>query len=146
APTGTPMRKITLAKSPFALAEPEPFTLANLTTKSLVAASGLAMRWCGALVAHGKAACPPARGGTLVAGRARHLKSLARRWGPVCTEHNRGIAERAAIAVQLVGADGPVAHDGFDDDEALVVVADHQEIVIDHLQAGQGRYLPYAIR
>ena len=43
APTGTPMRNTTLAKSPFALAEPEPFTLANLTTKSLVAAIGLAI-------------------------------------------------------------------------------------------------------
>ena len=36
--TGTPMRRIARAKSSFAEAEPEPFTLANLTTKSLVAA------------------------------------------------------------------------------------------------------------
>src|SRR2546429_5490530 len=35
--TGTPMRRIDLAKSVFADAEPEPFTLANLTTKSLTA-------------------------------------------------------------------------------------------------------------
>src|SRR5579884_4077302 len=34
---GTPMRRIALAKSPLALAEPEPLTLANLTTKSLTA-------------------------------------------------------------------------------------------------------------
>ena len=37
AATGTPMRKIDLANMALALAEPEPFTLANLTTKSLVA-------------------------------------------------------------------------------------------------------------
>src|SRR4029079_15691152 len=33
--TGTPMRRIDFAKSAFADAEPEPLTLANLTTKSL---------------------------------------------------------------------------------------------------------------
>src|SRR3989441_4727362 len=33
--TGTPMRRMALAKSSFAEAEPEPFTLANLTTKAL---------------------------------------------------------------------------------------------------------------
>jgi hypothetical protein len=32
--TGTPMRKMALANSSFADAEPEPFTLANLTTKA----------------------------------------------------------------------------------------------------------------
>src|SRR3954452_2383567 len=35
--TGTPMRRIERAKSSFAEAEPEPLTLANLITKSLVA-------------------------------------------------------------------------------------------------------------
>src|SRR3954466_8640066 len=35
--TGTPMRKIERANSSFADAEPEPLTLANLMTKSLVA-------------------------------------------------------------------------------------------------------------
>src|SRR5687767_9787064 len=35
--TGTPMRRIERAKSSFAEAEPEPLTLANLTTKSLTA-------------------------------------------------------------------------------------------------------------
>ena len=35
AATGTPMRRIDLANSALALAEPEPLTLANLTTKSL---------------------------------------------------------------------------------------------------------------
>src|SRR4051812_26738451 len=34
--TGTPMRRIERAKSSLAEAEPEPLTLANLTTKSLV--------------------------------------------------------------------------------------------------------------
>src|SRR5690606_1176921 len=38
--TGTPMRRIDLAKSSFADAEPEPFTLANLITKSLTARIG----------------------------------------------------------------------------------------------------------
>src|SRR5262245_37476158 len=38
--TGTPMRRIALANSSFADAEPEPLTLANLTTKSLTAAIG----------------------------------------------------------------------------------------------------------
>src|SRR5688572_5643398 len=35
--TGTPMRRIALAKSALAEAEPEPFTFANLMTKSLTA-------------------------------------------------------------------------------------------------------------
>jgi hypothetical protein len=35
--TGTPMRRIALANSSLALAEPEPLTLANLMTKSLTA-------------------------------------------------------------------------------------------------------------
>src|SRR5688572_6822294 len=35
--TGTPMRRIALANSSLALAEPDPFTLANLMTKSLTA-------------------------------------------------------------------------------------------------------------
>ena len=34
--TGTPIRRIDLANSRLALAEPEPLTLANLTTKSLM--------------------------------------------------------------------------------------------------------------
>jgi hypothetical protein len=33
--TGMPMRNSVLAKMPLALAEPEPFTVANFTTKSL---------------------------------------------------------------------------------------------------------------
>src|SRR6266850_1277907 len=39
AATGTPMRRIARANRPFADAEPEPLTLANLTTKSLTRAS-----------------------------------------------------------------------------------------------------------
>src|SRR5687767_9940281 len=50
AATGTPIRMTERAKRPFALAEPDPLTLANLTTKSLtralppgdLAASGIA--------------------------------------------------------------------------------------------------------
>ena len=38
--TGTPMRRIAFANSSLADAEPEPLTLANLTTKSLIAAIG----------------------------------------------------------------------------------------------------------
>src|SRR6185503_7543619 len=34
--TGTPMRRIDLAKSVLAEAEPDPFTFANFTTKSLI--------------------------------------------------------------------------------------------------------------
>src|SRR5580765_3800222 len=41
--TGTPMRRMERANSSFADAEPEPFTLANLTTKSFVALIGLDM-------------------------------------------------------------------------------------------------------
>jgi len=38
--TGTPMRRIERANSSFADAEPEPFTFANLTTKSLIDSIG----------------------------------------------------------------------------------------------------------
>src|SRR3954470_17917442 len=40
AATGTPIRITERANRPLALAEPEPFTLANLTTKSLTACLG----------------------------------------------------------------------------------------------------------
>ena len=49
--TGTPMRRIDFANSALALAEPEPLTLANLTTKSLTAL----------VIALRHAAIPPAR-------------------------------------------------------------------------------------
>ena len=42
--TGTPMRRMALANMALALAEPEPFTLANLTTKSLIRSSDFCMR------------------------------------------------------------------------------------------------------
>src|SRR5947209_8341262 len=42
--TGTPMRRIAFAKSSFAEAEPEPFTLANLTTKALTDSMRFVMR------------------------------------------------------------------------------------------------------
>jgi len=41
--TGTPMRRMAFAKSSLAEAEPEPFTLANLTTKALTDAILLVM-------------------------------------------------------------------------------------------------------
>src|SRR3984885_9225702 len=40
AATGTPMRRIDLPNRALALADPDPFTLANLTTKSLTARRG----------------------------------------------------------------------------------------------------------
>src|SRR6185312_11902442 len=42
--TGTPMRRMARANISLAEAEPEPFTLANLTTKSLVALIGAIFR------------------------------------------------------------------------------------------------------
>src|SRR5690606_31536026 len=45
-PTGTPMRRMALANSSLADAEPEPLTLANLTTKALVDWSGA---WAGVM-------------------------------------------------------------------------------------------------
>src|SRR5207237_4826458 len=41
--TGTPIRRIALAKSSFAEAEPEPFTFANFTTKALTDSMRLVM-------------------------------------------------------------------------------------------------------
>jgi hypothetical protein len=41
--TGTPMRRIERANNSLALAEPEPLTLANLTTQSFTASIRLAM-------------------------------------------------------------------------------------------------------
>src|SRR3979411_2752671 len=46
AATGTPIRRMARANNSFAEAEPEPFTLANLTTKSFVALIGLDMTTC----------------------------------------------------------------------------------------------------
>ena len=44
--TGTPMRRIALANSSLAVAEPEPLTLANLTTKSLTLLSQARLSAC----------------------------------------------------------------------------------------------------
>ena len=41
---GIPIRRIDLANRALALAEPDPLTLANLTTKSLTLVSGCGMR------------------------------------------------------------------------------------------------------
>src|SRR5215467_3588497 len=47
---GMPMRRIDLANRPLALAEPDPFTLANLTTKSLtLLIAAIASFDCGAI-------------------------------------------------------------------------------------------------
>src|SRR5690606_65531 len=55
--TGTPMRRIALANSSLADAEPEPLTLANLTTKSLPACSGATA----GLIAPASPTAPPSR-------------------------------------------------------------------------------------
>src|SRR5215468_10345946 len=55
AATGTPILRITLANRPLALADPEPFTLANLTTKSFVAVSGFDIDGVGPSWAPGEA-------------------------------------------------------------------------------------------
>src|SRR6185503_9639053 len=55
--TGTPMRRMAFAKSSLADADPEPLTLANLTTKALTDSirftigSGRLLLWCAAAVA-----------------------------------------------------------------------------------------------
>src|SRR3982751_1932471 len=63
AATGTPIRITERANRPLALAEPDPFTLANLTTKSLIAALAIA-----AFAATG---CPPESG---IGPRVGHLE------------------------------------------------------------------------
>src|SRR5690349_20743582 len=57
AATGTPMRRIARAKRPFADAEPEPLTFANLTTKSLTRTSGFTRASMSALLDRGGRAC-----------------------------------------------------------------------------------------
>ena len=47
--TGTPWRMMALANSSLAEAEPEPLTLANLTTKSLTASMGFMFRFADSL-------------------------------------------------------------------------------------------------
>src|SRR5213082_4133530 len=61
---GTPIRSTDLANSPLALAEPEPLTLANLTTKSLTASSGFGMRAQPVSSRKGTSACPMRRSDT----------------------------------------------------------------------------------
>jgi hypothetical protein len=50
AATGTPLRRMDLTNRPLALAEPEPLTLANFTTKSFTAVMGISgippLAWC----------------------------------------------------------------------------------------------------
>src|SRR5438477_7527861 len=68
--TGTPMRRIDFANSVFAEADPDPFTLANLTTKSLTASSFIgsfrgarSVRGCSSLTRAGQARQRPSFGG-----------------------------------------------------------------------------------
>src|SRR5262245_44084263 len=90
APTGTPMRRMDFANSPFALAEPEPFTLANLTTKSFVAASGFGMMCSSAsLPGQCDAAVRPPSGTPSIAGRGLQLKRLHRRLTDIWLNLNR---------------------------------------------------------
>src|SRR5258708_28929749 len=62
--TGTPMRRTDIANSRLALAEPEPLTLANLTTKSLVAVIDCGMRDLRNSCQEGISACPTRRSGS----------------------------------------------------------------------------------
>src|SRR6266496_3906873 len=59
--TGTPMRRIDLAKSRFADADPEPFTLANFTTKSLTRSMGVTVVLTDALPRIHRRGAPPER-------------------------------------------------------------------------------------
>src|SRR5580704_5540387 len=62
---GTPMRRIDLANSPLALADPDPLTLANLTTKSLTAViAGTAIFVSDAIVQRSSIEVVPAQAGT----------------------------------------------------------------------------------
>src|SRR5512139_784418 len=63
--TGTPMRMMDLAKSVLAEAEPEPFTFANLTTKSLTAWIFFMMGFLRGLARGGAVAAPRPRVGEL---------------------------------------------------------------------------------
>src|SRR6185436_10568092 len=56
--TGTPMRRIERANSSLALAEPEPLTLANLTTKSFAASIGFGIDALLVLIPGEISACP----------------------------------------------------------------------------------------
>src|SRR5271157_3967534 len=64
---GIPIRRIDLANSALALAEPDPLTLANLTTKSLTRVSGCGMRARPLSCREEICACPTPR-----SGNARH--------------------------------------------------------------------------
>src|SRR5262249_15336639 len=74
---GTPMRRIDVANRRLALAEPEPLTLADLMTKSLVASSGRGMR------ARRPAPCP---GGIVACPRRRAAQS------PQCRQTSSSLA------------------------------------------------------
>src|SRR5512141_2573160 len=73
AATGTPMRSTALANSPFAAAEPEPLTFANLTTKSLMRSSGrISVALIGGELGYG----PLRRGGQVDARRIARVRRI----------------------------------------------------------------------
>src|SRR3954464_2119311 len=63
--TGTPIRRMERANSSLALADPEPFTLANFTTKSLVAFTAFDMPGLPWRYREGISACPRRRSGSV---------------------------------------------------------------------------------
>src|SRR5476649_721054 len=83
--TGTPMRRIDFAKSAFAEADPDPFTLANLTTKSFTAASGA-----------GAACAPSALASGATSGMERRLDLVGYRFH--AGDERRDLLRRASFA------------------------------------------------
>src|SRR6185437_7828292 len=77
--TGTPMRRIDRANSWLALAEPDPLTLANLTTKSLIAVIGFDIPRPPVSSREGTSACPRLRSGN-ARRRARNEGTCLRLW------------------------------------------------------------------
>src|SRR5476649_2241978 len=83
--TGTPMRRIAFAKSAFAEADPDQFTLANLTTKSFTAASGA-----------GAACAPSALVSGVTSGMERRLDLVGHRFHAF--DNCRDLLGRARLA------------------------------------------------
>src|SRR5688572_5427452 len=85
--TGTPMRRIALAKRVLAEAEPEPLTLANLTTKSLTDCS------CIGAVSSAEIGITAS---LLSGGEARHARAGGHGRGSPGARHRRGRRGRIA--------------------------------------------------
>src|SRR5258705_95532 len=120
--TGTPMRRIALAKSALAEADPEPFTLANLTTKSLTAerafgrdcdasalAAGERTALAQVLVGMGDDLPDPARGLGAAPGEVAHLLGDHREAAPLLSRARRfhGGVQREDIGLEGDGLDHP---------------------------------------